>query len=53
VRDAYRTAFGRHQQALREVARSVGWTMLAHRTDHAPETALLALYLVLGRPAAR
>lgn len=51
VRDAYQAVFGRHQQALREIARSVGWTMLAHRTDHAPETALLALYLALGRPA--
>lgn len=53
VRAAYRSAFQQHQQALRDITRSVGWTMLAHRSDHAPETALLALYLVLGQLTAR
>jgi uncharacterized protein (DUF58 family) len=53
VRDGYRAAFAQHQQGLRDLARGVGWTMLSHRTDHAPQTALLALYLALGGPASR
>ncbi|MFO1113304.1 MAG: DUF58 domain-containing protein [Rhodospirillales bacterium] len=53
VRDAYLAAYVRHQEALRDIARGLGWTMLAHRTDHAPETALLALYLTLAGPSAR
>jgi uncharacterized protein (DUF58 family) len=53
LREAYRSVYGQHQQALRDLARSMGWTMLAHRTDHAPQTVLLALYLVLGRLGAR
>jgi len=53
VREAYRAAYLRHQEAVRDIARSVGWTLLIHRTDHAPETALLALYLALAGPAAR
>ena len=53
VRDAYRSVYAEHQQALRDLARGVGWTMLAHRTDHAPQTVLLALYLTLSRLAAR
>lgn len=51
VRPAYHAAFARHQAGLRELARTAGWTMLTHRTDHAPQTALLALYLALGGPA--
>lgn len=53
VREAYQAAFIRHQEAVRDLARSVGWTLLIHRTDHAPETALLALYLALGGPSIR
>jgi uncharacterized protein (DUF58 family) len=53
VRDAYRAVFVRHQEGLRDLARDVGWTMLAHRTDQAPQTPLLALYLALGGPTAR
>jgi uncharacterized protein (DUF58 family) len=47
VRSDYQRAFSRHQDGLRAVARSVNWTMVSHRTDHPPETALLALYLAL------
>jgi uncharacterized protein (DUF58 family) len=53
VRDAYRSLYAQHQQAVRDLARSMGWTMLTHRTDHAPQTVLVALYLVLSRLGAR
>jgi len=46
----YRWAMAAHQGALADLARSAGWGFLRHRTDHAPETALLALYLGLAAP---
>ncbi len=48
VREAYRAKFAAHREALRELARRLGWTYLAHRTDHSPQMALVALYMNLG-----
>jgi uncharacterized protein (DUF58 family) len=48
VRDAYRARFQAHAQTLAELARRLGWTYLAHRTDHSPQLALVALYMNLG-----
>jgi uncharacterized protein (DUF58 family) len=50
VRDDYRAAFAGHQAALRDLVRGLAWTMLSHRTDQPPETALLALYFALAGP---
>ena len=36
------------REAVRALARRLGWSYLAHRTDSAPETALVALYANLG-----
>ena len=47
----YVRAMGAHQAGLADLARSAGWGFLRHRTDHSPETALLALYLGLAEPA--
>ena len=33
-----------HQQDLTHLAQDLGWSLLTHRTDHAPAQALLALY---------
>ncbi|MBI3710178.1 MAG: DUF58 domain-containing protein [Proteobacteria bacterium] len=49
VRDDYRTLITDHIGGLGDIARAVGWTFMTHRTDHPPETALLALYLALSR----
>ncbi len=44
VADAYRMRFKAHAQTVGALARQLGWTYIAHRTDKRPETALIALY---------
>ena len=46
----YARTMAAHQAGLSDLARSAGWGYLRHRTDHSPETALLALYLGLAEP---
>ncbi len=48
VADAYKATFAAHRDALREITRKAGWTFISHRTDHAPQTALLALFAALA-----
>ncbi|HEX2590409.1 MAG TPA: DUF58 domain-containing protein [Rhizomicrobium sp.] len=48
AREAYRAKFKAHADTLAELARRLGWTYMAHRTDHSPQTALVALYMNLG-----
>jgi uncharacterized protein (DUF58 family) len=48
VRDDYRQRFEVHQAGLRDLTRAVGWNFASTRTDRAPQTALLALYLQLA-----
>lgn len=43
----YRTWFAEHRAALVDIARAAGWGFLAHRTDHPPAHALLALHQAL------
>ncbi|WP_374465905.1 DUF58 domain-containing protein [Ferrovibrio sp.] len=42
--EEWRSSFAAHQHELAEVCRRLGWRHLKHRTDKAPQTALLALY---------
>lgn len=52
VRDGYRGAFAAHRERLSGLARRLGWTFVAHRTDRPATTALMALYAALaGRGA--
>ena len=48
VRADYAARFRHHREGLAEIARSVGWTIGYHRTDHPPHLALLALHAVLA-----
>jgi len=48
VQLAYRSRFRAHGEAVRGLARRLGWNYLAHRTDKRPETALIALYADIG-----
>jgi len=48
LREAYGARMGAHQAALREIARTHGWTFAVHRTDRPPQAALLALYTALA-----
>ncbi len=53
LRAAYVDRIEAHRAALADIARSVGWSFGQHRTDHAPQTALLALYAALSGPDRR
>ena len=53
VREGYRARFGAHREAIAALARRLGWTYLAHRTDRSPNLALIALYATLGGEAAQ
>ncbi len=48
VQSAYAARFRAHGEALAAMARRMGWSTLAHRTDKRPETALVALYTDLS-----
>lgn len=48
VREAYLGRLAAHRQGLAAIARAVGWDYIAHRTDRPPESALLALYVLLS-----
>jgi len=53
VQGAYRARFRAHGETLTALARRLGWSILVHRTDKRPETALVALYSDLGGAQAR
>ena len=44
VAGAYRLRFKAHAEALGALARRMGWSYIAHRTDRSPQTALSAIY---------
>jgi uncharacterized protein (DUF58 family) len=44
VAGAYRARFKAHVETVGALARRLGWSYIAHRTDRPPQTALLALY---------
>lgn len=48
IRDAYRRREEAHRAALADLAREIGWRISTHWTDHAPQTALLALYQAIA-----
>jgi uncharacterized protein (DUF58 family) len=50
VRADYHDVLTAHVQGLHDIARAVGWTLLSHRTDRSPQSALLSLYMVLSEP---
>jgi uncharacterized protein (DUF58 family) len=51
VRDEYRDRLARQRDNLASLARALGWTVSAHRTDHPAESALLTLYMSLAQRA--
>ncbi len=50
VRDKYRAAVAAHHHSLTSLAGRAGWTFAVHRTDHPPQTALMAMFQALSRP---
>ena len=53
VRAAYAEALQAQIDGVRALAAAAGFGVTLHRTDHAPETALLALFMALDATAAR
>ncbi len=49
VRARYQAVLAAHRETLAATARHLGWSFAAHRTDHAPQLALLALHGAIGR----
>jgi len=52
VQAAYQELFVAHREAVKEIAREAGWTILAHTCDRPPHMALLSLYLALAEEGA-
>ena len=48
LREDYQKNLNEHRNALHTITQRLGWTFTCHRTDHAPQTALLALYMALA-----
>ena len=48
VRQRYQLRLEAHRAGLRDLARSLGWTLAYHVCDRPPEPALLALYAALS-----
>ena len=44
----YRARFTAHGEKIARAATKLGWTITTHRTDHAPQTALIALHAAIG-----
>lgn len=45
---AYRARFRAHGEMIASAASRLGWSATVHRTDHAPQAALIALYAAIG-----
>lgn len=48
IRASYRARFTAHGERIAEEAGKLGWTATVHRTDHAPQGALIALHAAIG-----
>jgi uncharacterized protein (DUF58 family) len=48
LQTAYRAKFTAHGEAIASAASRLGWSATVHRTDHAPQAALIALYGAIG-----
>jgi uncharacterized protein (DUF58 family) len=49
ARSTYRERWAQHGDALSDLARQYGWTLITHRTDRTATSAVLALYRALAR----
>ncbi len=48
ARAEYRARLGAHVDGLKSICRHVGWSFTRHHTHQPPETALLALYMIMS-----
>jgi uncharacterized protein (DUF58 family) len=48
VRGAYAGRLAAQREGIAAICRAAGWSHGAHRTDHSPQSALLALHQALA-----
>ena len=48
IQAPYRVRFAAHGMRIAEAAQQLGWSATVHRTDHAPQNALIALHAAIG-----
>ena len=48
LQGAYRAKFAAHGEMIAQAAARLGWSSTVHRTDHAAQAALIALYGAIG-----
>ena len=48
IAQAYRQRFAAHGERVAQAAMRLGWTSTVHRTDHAPQAALIALHAAIS-----
>ena len=53
VASSYQSVFAAHIDGVQQLARAAGWGYTRHRTDHAPETAMMSLFLSLSQSERR
>ncbi len=53
VASSYQNVFAAHIEGVQQLARAAGWGYTRHRTDHAPETAMMSLFLSLSQSERR
>ncbi len=51
LRKDYQRELAHHNDALKAVVRRYDWSLTTHRTDHAPEPVLMALYMLMSEAA--
>jgi uncharacterized protein (DUF58 family) len=49
IREGYAEALSNQLHGLEDLCTTAGWTFGTHRTDHPPETALMALYAAMAK----
>lgn len=53
LQGAYRAKFAAHGEMVATAAARLGWSSTVHRTDHAAQAALIALYGAIGGPTGK
>jgi uncharacterized protein (DUF58 family) len=48
LRDDYRLTYRRHRDAVKDLARRIGWTFTVHHTDQPPHRLLMALHALIA-----
>jgi uncharacterized protein (DUF58 family) len=48
LREDYQLTYRRHRDAVKDLARRIGWSFTVHHTDQAPHRLLMALYALIA-----